>query len=107
MTSPLSFLQHDFIRSAKPNSILLALIADANEVKLKRQEEAERRRQREARDHDEDDDDDDDNSVADARCVKYCWWKERKRSEGASITSVEVVALHCVHLCNPGSPLLG
>lgn len=55
-----SFLQHDFIRSAKPNSILRALITDAMEVKLKRQEEAEQRRLREAQD---DDDDEDDNSV--------------------------------------------
>lgn len=54
-----SLIQHNFIRSAKPNSILRALITDAMEVKLKRQEEAELRRQREA----QDDDDEDDNSV--------------------------------------------
>ncbi|XP_075869343.1 serine/threonine-protein kinase 4-like isoform X1 [Nelusetta ayraudi] len=54
-------LQHDFIRSAKPNSTLRALLADALEVKQKRQEEAEQRRQREA----QDDDDDDDNSEED------------------------------------------
>lgn len=46
--------QHPFIKSAKPNSILRALITDAMEIKLKRQEEAEQREQ-EA--------DDDDNSV--------------------------------------------
>lgn len=73
MTSLLSFLQHDFIRSAKPNSTLRALLADALEVKQKRQEEAEQRRQREA----QDDDDDDDNSVADARYVQCCCCKER------------------------------
>lgn len=79
MTYPLSFLflQHDFIRSAKPNSILRALIADAVELKQKRQEEAELRRQREAQD---DDDDDDDNSVADARYVQCCCSEERGRA---------------------------
>lgn len=55
-----SFLQHDFIRSAKPNSILRALITNTMEVKLKKQEEAEQRRQQEALG---DDDDEDDNSV--------------------------------------------
>ncbi|XP_030581710.1 serine/threonine-protein kinase 4-like [Archocentrus centrarchus] len=49
-------LQHKFIKSAKPNSILRALIADAMEIKLKRQEEAEQREQ---------DADDDDNSDED------------------------------------------
>uniref|UniRef100_A0A671UFA9 non-specific serine/threonine protein kinase n=1 Tax=Sparus aurata TaxID=8175 RepID=A0A671UFA9_SPAAU len=36
-------LQHPFIKSAKPNSILRALITDAMEIKLKKQEEAEQR----------------------------------------------------------------
>lgn len=75
MTSLLSFLQHNFIRSAKPNSTLRALLADAMEVKQKRQEEAEQRRQREAQD--DDDDDDNDNSVADARYIQCCCCKER------------------------------
>uniref|UniRef100_A0A3B4GAN9 SARAH domain-containing protein n=1 Tax=Pundamilia nyererei TaxID=303518 RepID=A0A3B4GAN9_9CICH len=35
-------LQHPFIKSAKPNSILRALITDAMEIKLKRQEEEQR-----------------------------------------------------------------
>uniref|UniRef100_A0A7N8XVH6 non-specific serine/threonine protein kinase n=1 Tax=Mastacembelus armatus TaxID=205130 RepID=A0A7N8XVH6_9TELE len=48
-------LQHPFIKSAKPNSILRALITDAMEIKLKRQE-AEQREQ---------DADDDDNSDED------------------------------------------
>ncbi|KAM4582047.1 serine/threonine-protein kinase 4-like [Fundulus diaphanus] len=38
-------LLHPFIKSAKPNSILRALIQDAMEIKLKRQEEAEQREQ--------------------------------------------------------------
>ncbi|XP_015254143.1 PREDICTED: serine/threonine-protein kinase 4-like [Cyprinodon variegatus] len=38
-------LQHPFIKSAKPNSILRALIQDAMEIKLKREEEAEQREQ--------------------------------------------------------------
>uniref|UniRef100_A0A3Q4GQQ7 non-specific serine/threonine protein kinase n=1 Tax=Neolamprologus brichardi TaxID=32507 RepID=A0A3Q4GQQ7_NEOBR len=46
-------LQHPFIKSAKPNSILRALITDAMEIKLKRQEEEQR----------EQDADDDENSV--------------------------------------------
>lgn len=46
-------LQHPFIKSAKPNSILRALITDAMEIKMKIQE-AEQREQ---------DADDDDNSV--------------------------------------------
>uniref|UniRef100_A0A3Q4GZI3 non-specific serine/threonine protein kinase n=1 Tax=Neolamprologus brichardi TaxID=32507 RepID=A0A3Q4GZI3_NEOBR len=45
-------LQHPFIKSAKPNSILRALITDAMEIKLKRQEEEQR----------EQDADDDENS---------------------------------------------
>ncbi|CAL9704926.1 unnamed protein product [Knipowitschia caucasica] len=49
-------LQHPFIKSAKPNSILRALITDAMEIKLKKQEEAEQREQ---------DADDDDNSEDD------------------------------------------
>lgn len=49
-----SLLQHPFIKSAKPNSILRALITDAMEIKLKRQEEAEQREQ---------DAEDDENSV--------------------------------------------
>uniref|UniRef100_A0A667X862 non-specific serine/threonine protein kinase n=1 Tax=Myripristis murdjan TaxID=586833 RepID=A0A667X862_9TELE len=49
-------LQHPFIKSAKPSSILRALITDAMEIKLKRQEEAEQREQ---------DADDDDNSDED------------------------------------------
>ncbi|KAM9409990.1 serine/threonine-protein kinase 4-like [Pholidichthys leucotaenia] len=49
-------LQHTFIKSAKPNSILRALITDAMEIKLKRQEEAEQREQ----DADEDDNSDED-----------------------------------------------
>ncbi|XP_061730424.1 serine/threonine-protein kinase 4-like [Nerophis ophidion] len=50
-------LQHRFIKSAKPSSILRPLITDAMEIKLKRQEEAEHREQ--------DADDDDDNSEED------------------------------------------
>lgn len=50
----LSLLQHPFIKSSKPNSILRALITDAMEIKLKRQEEEEQREQ---------DAEDDDNSV--------------------------------------------
>ncbi|XP_012711036.1 serine/threonine-protein kinase 4 [Fundulus heteroclitus] len=38
-------LLHPFIKSAKPNSILRALIQDAMEIKLKRQEEADQREQ--------------------------------------------------------------
>ncbi|XP_068172412.1 serine/threonine-protein kinase 4-like isoform X2 [Antennarius striatus] len=38
-------LQHPFIKSSKPTSILRALIADAMEIKLKRQQEAELREQ--------------------------------------------------------------
>ncbi|XP_020784055.1 serine/threonine-protein kinase 4-like [Boleophthalmus pectinirostris] len=49
-------LQHPFIKSAKPSSILRALITDAMEIKLKRQEEAEQREQ---------DADDDENSDED------------------------------------------
>ncbi|KAM6979628.1 serine/threonine-protein kinase 4-like [Aplochiton taeniatus] len=49
-------LQHPFIKSAKPSSILRGLITDAMEIKLKRQEEAEQREQ---------DGDDDDNSDED------------------------------------------
>lgn len=49
----LSPRQHPFIKSAKPNSILRALITDAMEIKLKRQEEEQR----------EQDADDDENSV--------------------------------------------
>lgn len=49
-------LQHPFIKTAKPNSILRALITDAMEIKLKRQEEAEQR---------EPDAEDDDNSEED------------------------------------------
>ncbi|XP_017287005.1 serine/threonine-protein kinase 4-like [Kryptolebias marmoratus] len=49
-------LQHPFIKSAKPNSILRVLIQDAMEIKLKRQEEAEQREQ---------DVEDDDNSDED------------------------------------------
>ncbi|XP_065811527.1 serine/threonine-protein kinase 4 [Labrus bergylta] len=48
-------LQDPFIKSAKPNSILRALITDAMEIKLKRQEEEQR----------EQDADDDDNSDED------------------------------------------
>uniref|UniRef100_A0A3P9BKJ3 non-specific serine/threonine protein kinase n=2 Tax=Haplochromini TaxID=319058 RepID=A0A3P9BKJ3_9CICH len=48
-------LQHPFIKSAKPNSILRALITDAMEIKLKRQEEEQR----------EQDADDDENSDED------------------------------------------
>ncbi|KAG7494584.1 serine serine/threonine-protein kinase 4-like [Solea senegalensis] len=47
-------LQHPFIKSAKPSSILRALITDAMEIKLKRQEEAE---QRELDDDDNSDED--------------------------------------------------
>ncbi|XP_008319427.1 serine/threonine-protein kinase 4-like isoform X2 [Cynoglossus semilaevis] len=50
-------LQHPFIKSAKPSSILRSLITDAMEIKLKRQEEAEQREQ--------DADDDEDNSDED------------------------------------------
>lgn len=50
----LSRLQHPFIKSSKPNSVLRALITDAMEIKQKRQEEAEQREQ---------DAEDDDNSV--------------------------------------------
>lgn len=46
--------QHPFIKSAKPNSVLRALIQDAMEIKLKRQEEEEQREQ---------DAEDDNNSV--------------------------------------------
>lgn len=49
-------LQHQFIKSAKPSSILRALITDAMEIKLKRQEEAEQREQ----DADEDENSDED-----------------------------------------------
>uniref|UniRef100_A0A3Q3QKG8 non-specific serine/threonine protein kinase n=1 Tax=Monopterus albus TaxID=43700 RepID=A0A3Q3QKG8_MONAL len=49
-------LQHPFIKSAKPNSILRALITDAMEIKLKQQEAAEQREQ----DADDDDNSDDD-----------------------------------------------
>lgn len=54
LSPPICGLQHPFIKSAKPNSILRALITDAMEIKLKRQEEAEQREQ---------EGDDDDNSV--------------------------------------------
>uniref|UniRef100_A0A8C6LE69 non-specific serine/threonine protein kinase n=1 Tax=Nothobranchius furzeri TaxID=105023 RepID=A0A8C6LE69_NOTFU len=47
-------LQHPFIKSAKPNSILRALIQDAIEIKLKIQEEAEQREQDEEENSDED-----------------------------------------------------
>uniref|UniRef100_A0A8C3AH28 non-specific serine/threonine protein kinase n=1 Tax=Cyclopterus lumpus TaxID=8103 RepID=A0A8C3AH28_CYCLU len=47
-------LQHPFIRAAKPNSILRALITDAMEIKLKRQEEAEQREQEDEDNSDED-----------------------------------------------------
>uniref|UniRef100_A0A1A8G4Q4 non-specific serine/threonine protein kinase n=1 Tax=Nothobranchius korthausae TaxID=1143690 RepID=A0A1A8G4Q4_9TELE len=47
-------LQHPFIKSAKPNSILRALIQDAIEIKLKLQEEAEQREQDEEENSDED-----------------------------------------------------
>ncbi|XP_023125820.1 serine/threonine-protein kinase 4-like [Amphiprion ocellaris] len=49
-------LQHPFIKSAKPSSILRALITDAMEIKLKRQEEAEQREQ-DAEDDDNSDED--------------------------------------------------
>nr|XP_019952118.1 PREDICTED: serine/threonine-protein kinase 4 [Paralichthys olivaceus] len=49
-------LQHEFIKSAKPSSILRDLITDAMEIKLKLQEEAEQREQ---------DAEDDDNSEED------------------------------------------
>lgn len=52
ITLTLLSLQHPFIKSVKPSSILRALITDAMEIKLKR-EEAEQREQEE----------DDDNSV--------------------------------------------
>ncbi|GLD58048.1 serine/threonine-protein kinase 4-like protein [Lates japonicus] len=52
-------LQHPFIKSAKPNSILRALITDAMEIKLKRQEEAEQREQ-DAEDDDNSDEDETD-----------------------------------------------
>ncbi|KAM6947750.1 serine/threonine-protein kinase 4-like isoform 2-T2 [Lycodopsis pacificus] len=47
-------LQHRFIKSAKPSSILRALITDAMEIKLKRQEEAEQREQEDEDNSDED-----------------------------------------------------
>ncbi|KAK7915736.1 hypothetical protein WMY93_011497 [Mugilogobius chulae] len=62
-------LQHPFIKSAKPNSILRALITDAMEIKLKRQEEAEQREQ---------DADDDDNSL-------HTWTVEELRLRLASL----------------------
>lgn len=49
-------LQHPFIKSAKPSSILRAMITDAMEIKLKRQEEAEQREQ-DAEDDDNSDED--------------------------------------------------
>ncbi|XP_071350292.1 serine/threonine-protein kinase 4-like [Trachinotus anak] len=49
-------LQHPFIKSAKPSSILRALITDAMEIKLKKQEEAEQREQ-DAEDDDNSEDD--------------------------------------------------
>uniref|UniRef100_A0A3B3DFM3 non-specific serine/threonine protein kinase n=1 Tax=Oryzias melastigma TaxID=30732 RepID=A0A3B3DFM3_ORYME len=49
-------LQHPFIKSAKPNSILKSMITDAMEIKLKRQEEALQREQ-EAEDEDNSDED--------------------------------------------------
>ncbi|XP_045884726.1 serine/threonine-protein kinase 4-like [Micropterus dolomieu] len=49
-------LQHLFIKSAKPNSILRALITDAMEIKLKKQEEEEQREQ-DAEDDDNSDED--------------------------------------------------
>lgn len=49
-------LQHPFIKSAKPNSILRALIQDAMEIKLKRQEEAEQREQDAEDDNNSDED---------------------------------------------------
>ncbi|KAM8915004.1 LOW QUALITY PROTEIN: serine/threonine-protein kinase 4-like [Spinachia spinachia] len=47
-------LQHPFIKSAKPSSVLRALITDAMEIKLKRQEEAEQRQQEDEDNSDED-----------------------------------------------------
>uniref|UniRef100_A0A3B3TPS8 non-specific serine/threonine protein kinase n=1 Tax=Poecilia latipinna TaxID=48699 RepID=A0A3B3TPS8_9TELE len=49
-------LQHPFIKSAKPNSVLRALIQDAMEIKLKRQEEAEQREQDAEDDNNSDED---------------------------------------------------
>uniref|UniRef100_A0A8C7ZR62 non-specific serine/threonine protein kinase n=1 Tax=Oryzias sinensis TaxID=183150 RepID=A0A8C7ZR62_9TELE len=49
-------LQHPFIKSAKPNSVLKSMITDAMEIKLKKQEEALQREQ-EAEDEDNSDED--------------------------------------------------
>uniref|UniRef100_M4AY50 non-specific serine/threonine protein kinase n=1 Tax=Xiphophorus maculatus TaxID=8083 RepID=M4AY50_XIPMA len=49
-------LQHPFIKSAKPNSVLRALIQDAMEIKLKRQEEAEQAEQDAEDDNNSDED---------------------------------------------------
>ncbi|KAM4741534.1 serine/threonine-protein kinase 4-like [Anableps anableps] len=49
-------LQHPFIKSPKPSSILRVLIQDAMEIKLKRQEEAEQREQDAEDDNNSDED---------------------------------------------------
>lgn len=59
-------LQHPFIKAAKPNSILKALITDAMEIKMKKLE-AEQREQ---------DADDDDNSVNKTKS-----WKRSRRHD--------------------------
>lgn len=82
-----TFLQHPFIKAAKPNSILRALITDAMEIKLKRQEEAEQREQ---------DADDDDNSVqiydADRKADVSAACIPAYRTTSASL----IYLLHCV-----------
>ncbi len=71
--------QHSFIKSAKPNSILRALITDAMEIKLKIQEEAEQRAQ---------DAEDDDNSV----CTRI-------KRRGESVTAVGKPEAHIMKNC--------
>ncbi|CAK6974482.1 serine/threonine-protein kinase 4-like [Scomber scombrus] len=48
-------LQHPFIKAAKPNTVLRALITDAMEIKLKREAEEEQREQDDDDNSDEDD----------------------------------------------------
>ncbi|XP_032405888.1 serine/threonine-protein kinase 4-like [Xiphophorus hellerii] len=60
-------LQHPFIKSAKPNSVLRALIQDAMEIKLKRQEEAEQAEQDAEDDNNSDEDEVDQGTMVRAR----------------------------------------
>ncbi|XP_034021831.1 serine/threonine-protein kinase 4-like [Thalassophryne amazonica] len=59
--------QHPYIKSAKPTSILRALITDAMEIKLKRQEEAEQREHDAEEDENSDEDEVDQGTMVRAR----------------------------------------